>query len=391
MKYLVQLSLFIFSHLALANSNMHMTGVGLYSDLRAEYFYGALYTEVDSVKPSAILSTDGAVRMEMKVIAKSISKRRFYKLMNEMIAISNSGKNIEYHANSIIQFTDIVDGKLEAGDHVVIDNSSGNTRVSINDVPVLVVEDKQFINVLLNGWIGRLPPTADFKKDLLASTNSPHYQAYLDLAMHPGRKVAIESWNTPIKIALQEKLQEEKEEQEALQLALLAKQKVIEEQRLKQAELQKKANTKEPKSKESESSETDRLVALLEKKKQQEKQARLDKIKKDKEMRLAQAKQLQLAESNYFRKLIRKANKAVVYPKKAYERGEEGYVKIRITIDKEGMIQDLETVQSSNTTLLDKAALYSAKKAEPFPAVPDQLALDDGMYEFTIPYRFQLN
>ena len=172
---------------------------------------------------------------------------------------------------------------------------------------------------------------------------------------------------------------------------MLAKQKVIEEQRLKQAELQKKANTKELNSKESESTETDRLVALLEKKKQQEKQTRLDKIKKDKEMRLAQAKQLQLAESNYFRKLIRKANKAVVYPKKAYERGEEGYVKIRITIDKEGMIQDLETVQSSNTTLLDKAALYSAKKAEPFPAVPDQLALDDGMYEFTIPYRFQLN
>ena len=384
MKYLVQLSFFIFSHLAIANSNMHMTGVGLYSDLRAEYFYGALYTEVDSVKPSAILSTDGAVRMEMKVIAKSISKRRFYKLMNEMIAISNSGKNIEYHANSIIQFTDIVDGKLEAGDHVVIDNSTGNTRISINDVPVLVIEDKQFINVLLNGWIGRLPPTADFKKDLLASTNSPHYQTYLDLAMHPGRKVAIESWNTPIKIAQQEKLQEEKEEQEALQLALLAKQKIIEQQKLKQEKLKQEEN------KDQQSKETDRLVALLEKKKQQEKQTRLDKIKKDKEMRLAQAKQLQLAESNYFRKLINQANKVVIYPKKAYERGDEGYVKVRIAIDKRGMIQELETVQSSKVEILDKAALYSAKKAEPFPVVPDQLALDDGLYEFTIPYRFKL-
>lgn len=61
---------------------------------------------------------------------------------------------------------------------------------------------------------------------------------------------------------------------------------------------------------------------------------------------------------------------------------------MRVSIDKNGMIKDLETLQSSDIDLLDKAALISAKRAEPFPGVPDLLDLEDDLYDFVIPYRF---
>lgn len=106
----------LLSTFSFASVDLNLTGVGLYSDLRAKYFYGALYTDIDSTNPSEILSSDGRIRMEIRVIAEDISKRRFYKLMNEMIAISNSVKNIEYHAHDILNFTSLLDGKLEYGD-----------------------------------------------------------------------------------------------------------------------------------------------------------------------------------------------------------------------------------------------------------------------------------
>ncbi len=120
MKYLVLLAVMVFTNISLAVSPLNMTGVGSYSDLRAGYFYGALYTEIDSVNASDILASKGAIRMEMKILAKSISKRRFYKLMNEMIAISNNVAELEYHAANIVQFTGLVEDKFYRGDHIVI-------------------------------------------------------------------------------------------------------------------------------------------------------------------------------------------------------------------------------------------------------------------------------
>jgi len=384
MKYLVLLGSLIFSHAALANGGMNMTGVGSYSDLRAGYFYGALYTEIDSVNASEILASKGATRMEMKILANSITKRRFYKLMNEMIAISNNVAELEYHAANIIQFTGLVEDKFHRGDHIVIDNSSGNTLVSINGVDALEVPGRSFINVLLKGWIGRFPPTANFKNDLLAKTKSPYFDDYMNLNVAPSRVEAIREWNTPVKVAIEEKRKAQQFEQQEIARAELAKQKVKAEIERQQA----RALDKKQKAQQRRNSE--QKIVLIERKKKQARQARLAKIKKENEARKQAAKAFQLVESGYYRKLMVNANKSVVYPKKAYERGQQGLVKVRIVIDKRGMIQSLDTVQSSQVKLLDKAALYSAKSAEPYPVVPDAIMAEGELYDFTIPYRFKL-
>lgn len=381
-KKFVILLLFLLPCDIFALDGLNLAGVGLYSDLRAKYYYGALYTEVDSVKPADIISSEGRTRMEIRVVADDISKRRFYKLMNEMIAISNSGKTIEYHAHDIRQFTNLLDGKLEYGDHIIIDNGTGNTLVTINGVNALEVEDKFFINVLLAGWIGRLPPTADFKIHLLSGQNSPHYKNFINTTYLNSRIAEINAWQTPIVIA-------ENERQQALEAE--RQQLAIEEEAKRQLLLAQKKKRKQAVAA-SEKAEQERAykkqLAQLKARKEKEREQRLAAIRKANEARKLEAKKKQLAESRYFRKLIIQANKSVIYPKKAYDRGDEGFVKVRVSIDKNGMIKDLETLQSSNIDLLDKAALISAKRAEPFPDVPKSLDLEDDLYDFVIPYRF---
>lgn len=265
---------------------------------------------------------------------------------------------------------------------MVIDNGSGKTVVSINGVDVMASEDKFFINVLLSGWIGRLPPTADFKVDLLSGADSPHYQAYEQTTPLQSRVAVIESWNTPISEARLKQQQEKEEEQRQLRLAEIEKQKLMKQQ----AKLEKRQLAlSEQKAQEQ---AYQKQLAEIERRRQAEQEKRLAKIRQENEEIKLAAKKKQLAESRYFRQLIIQVNKAVIYPKQAYDRGIEGFVKIKVSIDKQGNIKQLETLESSEQSLLDKAALISAKRAEPFLAVPDMLELDDGIYDFVIPYRF---
>jgi protein TonB len=385
MKYLTLLILLILSHWAAANINLNLTGVGLYSDLRAPYFYSALYTDIASLDPGVIASESNIIRMEFKIVADSISKRRFYKLMNEMVVINNNEQALNSHVNNMVEFMGLLNGKLLKGDHIVIDNSDGETRVVINGIDVLVISDKSFVKLLLNGWIGRLPPTPDFRKDLLSGENSPHLADYFTLEFSPERLAVIKAWDTPLKKSMNEQHSIEQEDNKALALLELDK-----------AELVKKQNDREKKLSNDQDiialkRENEKKIMLIEEKNKKQREARLAKINREKQARKKALKERQLAESNYYRKLIVQANKSVVFPKRFSDRGFEGLVKVRVSIDDQGKVQDVEVVQSSDNKALDKLALNSTKRAAPFPMLPKTLSLNDGLYDFTIPYRFVIN
>ena len=107
---------------AFAAPSLNNVGIGLYSDLRQDYFYGAINTDFSSVDPKALIRYTGAKQLEIRVLVKSLSKRKFYKLFSEMIAISNSDKVFENNALDIAQFTGMLKGKLFKGDQILIDN-----------------------------------------------------------------------------------------------------------------------------------------------------------------------------------------------------------------------------------------------------------------------------
>jgi periplasmic protein TonB len=74
------------------------------------------------------------------------------------------------------------------------------------------------------------------------------------------------------------------------------------------------------------------------------------------------------------------------YPPKALARGDQGLVKVRITIDRDGRVQETHIVQSSGSPELDQEALAALTRAQPVPRPP----LDRAGNQWVIPLRFNI-
>jgi TonB family protein len=64
------------------------------------------------------------------------------------------------------------------------------------------------------------------------------------------------------------------------------------------------------------------------------------------------------------------------YPMTAQNAGIEGRSGIRMTILKDGKLENAEIMESSGHAILDRAALQSVHNAAPFPPIPDTVKLD---------------
>ncbi|HLZ67839.1 MAG TPA: TonB family protein [Aliidongia sp.] len=81
------------------------------------------------------------------------------------------------------------------------------------------------------------------------------------------------------------------------------------------------------------------------------------------------------APADYVSKVDQMIHKAVVYPRLAKMREQEGTVAFAVKIDGGGAVSDASVETSSGNTTLDNAALDAAKTAAPYPAPPGGAAL----------------
>ena len=65
------------------------------------------------------------------------------------------------------------------------------------------------------------------------------------------------------------------------------------------------------------------------------------------------------------------------YPRPSIKKGEQGYINIDFTITKEGRIENVKVVQSSNYPALDDAAVSAIRLANPFNPFPEHFEIED--------------
>ncbi|QIL89912.1 TonB family protein [Microbulbifer sp. SH-1] len=87
--------------------------------------------------------------------------------------------------------------------------------------------------------------------------------------------------------------------------------------------------------------------------------------------------------------LTRHTLKNISYPRRAQEKGWEGEVLLKISINKKGEVQEIQVVKESNYSSLNREALRSVERANPYPAIPDELGTDT--YFFTVPINFKMS
>ncbi|MEW6618895.1 MAG: energy transducer TonB [bacterium] len=76
---------------------------------------------------------------------------------------------------------------------------------------------------------------------------------------------------------------------------------------------------------------------------------------------------------NYQTKVRRKIEQAKRYPAFARKNEIEGVVKVRFTILSDGSVDKIEICQSSGSSLLDKEACSTIKRAASFPPIPEEV------------------
>jgi len=90
----------------------------------------------------------------------------------------------------------------------------------------------------------------------------------------------------------------------------------------------------------------------------------------------------------YERQLAAWLEKHKYYPRRARRMRIEGEGWLRIRIDRSGRAQDIQVERTTGNRLLDRAALEIARRADPFPVMPEQDSRRE--LEFIVPVAFVL-
>ncbi|MCW8126432.1 TonB family protein [Microbulbifer halophilus] len=372
-----------------------LNGLALEQQFNKDRYIAAVYSENLTTNSSALLDNDMPRRLEIRIVADRLSARRFRNQWMEGIAINNPGDLLTEQADNMVTFANLFQGRFYKGDHldVVFAVDTGTTSVALNGLPLGQIEDREFFNTLLRAWVGPVPPSSDFREGLLADGD-------VESSML-GRYEALEPTAERIaEIEDQLEAREAEASEEPVEEEVAATEPEAEDPEVEKPTL---AATEVPKPSLASANETAAAAAGAAEKAAPEpsqpepaKPARQEAAKRSAPPEMEEEEEeetltadLILARQLYHSQLLRHTYGHIRYPQRAQERGQEGSVRLNVTIDQRGEVRDVQTVQDSRYATLNRAARKAVEDASPFPTAPSQLIEDE--FRFTLPITFQLS
>lgn len=379
------LSLLGAASIALAESQLN--GLSSHSELKKEKFIGALYTSELTSDPDTALQAPAPMRMEIRVVAPRLSKRRFNRMWIEGMAINSSGNTLTQQADNMVKFTGFFKKKLIAGDIVELRKTvDDETLVTLNSVELGTINNSEFFSLLLRTWIGKVPLSSHFRAEILASgdINNELQARFAALSPTEERQQQIAAWVTP-------------KEPDAVAVAAttaIAATTVAKPAPIPAAQAPKPAaptiaaptlafkpqlapptvQNDEPKPV-TQAPQT--AIAAVDDSEEDE----------EDEADVLTAESL-LARQLYISTMLRHAYGYIKYPKRAAQRGWEGSVRLSVMVDRNGQVKSILPIEESEYSSLNKAAWKAIENAVPFPGIPEGIKGDD--FEFSMPIVFRL-
>ena len=96
------------------------------------------------------------------------------------------------------------------------------------------------------------------------------------------------------------------------------------------------------------------------------------------------------AKNKYFSLIAQTIYKNKRYPRQAYSLNQEGKVVVRLKLAKNGKILDLEVLEQATYKSLTNATIETIKSINKFPAIPEELKVDDITFRIPIEYKIQM-
>lgn len=364
--------------------SLTLNGIGSYQQLRKEFYIGALYLADPSNDPQAILNSTGSKRMALKVTTKRWSPRRWSLQWQNDIAINNPFSNDKELTEHLMMFTGFLGDNLRTGDEIIIDYiTAKGTNVSINGVRIIETNTDELFNYLVNVWIGKLPPSGEFKARILDQLDDGKAKDLLDrynaVTYNDQRSDMVSGWIQARKDAqLAEKRQRE-EEAKRREAKVKKEKDDAEAKALALAEAKKKAQQKK---------KTYVAPKVVKKKKVITKKKKVASAKPTKK---SKSKKEKAAEDQYYLELyrwelVREIRKAVEYPEWAKNFGQKGKVTLNFNVNRKAEVTGV-TGKNDDISVLLVSELHRAILAVvPFILPPD--ALPGENWEMSVTYVF---
>ncbi len=316
---------------ALMKGALEPNGFARYNEVGNPIYIGGLFLGVLSSDPEVIRGVR-TKRMEIKLLTK-ISGRRFGRILTKGAAINNNPRLLVEYAKPMEVFLSAFLNDLHHGDHLVVaPNQRGGTSVILNSVKIAEIAEPKFFDLLLNMWIGSVPPTREFKLNILGLENRlALLQDFEYLQPLPGRRAAVEKWFTP----------------ETMPKTILSESfvPITNEQLASEGRSPEKTDNSEVKAEDV------------------------------------------LSEQFYINRLLLHSQQMMLYPELSRRMRHEGSIVASVTIDREGKLVDYKLLESCKFRLLNDAVVEGIQNAAPFPKMPEKVQGET--YTFTVPVEFK--
>ena len=382
-----------------------LNGLASHLELGQERFIAGLYVESLSEDAASIMKDTGQKRMALHVTAKRLSHRSLRRMWIEGMAINTPSSQLIKYAKDTVIFAGLFKRKLTKGDVILIDSQAGQgTVVSVNGVELGTLHTEGFFNVLLRTWIGSVPLSSDFRSQLLQNgqVDESLLARYESIAPSSERIAAIAEWTKP-----KPKPQATRVPQAIVSTTISAPiiaptvtapivsapQPAAKTEPLQTLATAPAANINNEDALISEAAASTGkadapisepvVVASTPPEVIQDDEGYDD---EGEEPELT-AESL-IARQLYHSSLLRWAYQYLSYPTRSVQRGQEGSVRVSVTIDRSGKIKSQQTIEESKYNLLNREATKAVKKAGPFPAIPSAISGEE--FSFTLPIVFRL-
>jgi hypothetical protein len=364
---------------------LSLNGIATYSELRQDYYVAALYLPNRLSDSQKIIQSELAKKMKLLVSIDSWSPRDWSKQWQNNISINNPLAKSSL-VKQVKTFSHLLKHNLMKGDLIEVSFTPElGSQVFINEQLLQSTQDSQLFNALLNTWIGKLPPSREFKKRILKNNNDQRSLADLQTLyvnqINEQRKADILSW-----LYSDEEIQKQSQlkEQSAQQIADL-KQRLLARKQAKIAYQQQKAQQKKLLALQKEQHQAQQAALQL---KQQQKKARQLALAKTKQQKRA-LQEKKYYKSLYHWKLYTAIRKNIQYPVWAREFNQEGLVKARFTIDKQGQVIDTQFNQEEVSNFLIEEVKSSINEIS--GTIPPPKKLSGSQWQFALNHNFSFN
>lgn len=362
-----------------AREKLSLYGSDVYVDNSLSFYIAGLYLEEPSSDLNTILMPQTRKKMQIVITKPKWRSLGWRTHWRNSIAINNPNATDDSESlKGLVGFTSMIKGDLLKGDEITIHYNQKSTQVRLNGELVLQSPGSLLINLLLKTWLGDVPPSSQFRDNLINGKSGIGWAAnsrLLNNYKYPLNRSDIHSqWlSREQKIADADKLRIAKIRANAL----AQKKKAIQ----RKAQIARAAKIKKEAARKAQAKRKSVLAT-------QTGHPKIDLPKKSQEDLLREKTEIQ----EYYHEIIewqiqRYVNNNIEYPHWARKFSEEGIVELAFQMNKSGEVISIED-NGSMDSILTKELVRVVGSSGDFITIPQEI--DKNTLELKAIYLFSL-